>query len=294
MYNRRSSNVSRVLGMLLSPFTVPCAGLLTAPLAAVRALPWARHLPEAVYHAYRVLYQTPRLGPNLKAVCAVLMVPGCGMVVPLALTAAAGYGLIGGMYDTFVCAFFGFHDTDDKGWGPVRTLGRMDTAGRGIIEGLVELSDYTPPDLKDDEKAYEVSPLRAILITVSSLVGTAVEAPTMLLIGLRHAPKVIWATLKAIWSDDASGDAILGQVLMTIILVPTVAVALALTPLACVIGSLGAHVRRAYTEGVKAAWSTMFQDFRSVHTWLSELGEGGIKVPRGRDIAYNKKTRPTP
>lgn len=235
----------------------------------VGTLPLNRHLPKAVVDAYRTVYRTNVIGPNLKGV-AYVTIPVAGAVVPpLLVTSSALYGFIrsaiAGAFSDSEKTFF------SRVFGTVKD--ELQTVDQKLIEDLLpQLHDYQPQPLPEGKQPFDISPFRALKGVVCGVAFTLLEAPALFLITLLRVPKIVYSFMTHMFKEAQSFE----EFVMLCLMLFLVTGALVLLPPVVMLGSicfgLGVTCARTYSKGIKHAMSRMFNDIKSWNKILVDVG----------------------
>lgn len=222
--------------------------------------------PEAVATSYKALWDTPKIGPNLKTALGVAGLPIAAVLADtVAPVAGAGYGLFRG--------FTGALKKDSGGDGFVGGITKtMDDVVRYYDQAPSFLNDaygsITQP-LAEGEKPYDVKIFEAAKGIVAG-VGTA---PLMALgigaLTLLHTPKAFGKLWNAIWEGGNEAPILATTLSGALILATPIADVLA--PVAGLFYGFGRGVQKGYTTGMKDAFVTSWNDIKNYNKLARDM-----------------------
>lgn len=256
---------------------VPLCVYFTVGVAAITLI-W---LPHSVWYTYKTMLYVRRLGPNLRALCLLLLPLPLLCWVPLATLLAALVSFLGGLIFPLACTF---SDDSFDGQSPTRNSNPLLTGGVGdsfsiATEKLRDLWQLNRRqyflfldamrkehgELKQGEKPFDVSIKQLILTLMAAAQGVLIVFPLCALLICFYALPALLRSYVHLWQigrDMLKQEWVWAAMLLPVwllahvLLPPLFAVVLALG----FVGALGAGVGAApvyFQHGWRAAlrWS---------------------------------------
>jgi hypothetical protein len=214
--------------------------------------------PEAVGKAYKALWNTKYIGPNLKTMLGIGGLPIAAVLADVAAPIAGmGYGLWRGFAGTFK------HDK----------VGAGEAFVRGIEDTAKDVGTYfeKAPEYLQDAYASVTKPLPEgqepfdvkIFEAVKGLATGIATAPVMALgigaLTLYRTPSLVGRGLETIWEE--SGRPVTNLTLSGALLLATPIVDV-LAPVAGLLFGFGDGIHKGYTKGTKAAFENVWENLK--------------------------------
>lgn len=221
--------------------------------------------PEAVATSYKALWNTPKIGPNLKTALGVVGLPIAAVLADaVAPIAGAGYGLFRG----FTGALRNDSDSDEFFPGITDTAHDVGRYYKEAPDYLKTAYESVTKPLAAGETTYDVKVFEAVKGIVAGI-GTA---PLMALgigaLTLFRTPQAFARTWNTIWEGK---DAPIMSSTLSGALILATPIANALAPVAGLFYGFGRGVQKGYTTGLKDAFVTSWNDIKKYDEFTSSM-----------------------
>lgn len=254
-------NNARVAGAILFGAAV------TAPVETVgNTAAVVLRLPNAVTEAYRTTWATPNVGPNIKVLTSVLILPAAVAAVPLAVVASALWGLGFGGY---AGAEYGALNAVKPAFGHVEWVWKHGDSG--------VLADFTKElraPLEEGKEPFDIRILEAFRGLAGAVASVAIEVPLVSAMAVFRTPRAFVRVWTDLVPEIAKESGIVGGA-VGILATAAVPVAAALFPVGAVIWGLGEGAVEGYQRGIAAAVGKAMSRVGDAWKWSGKLVSPG-------------------
>jgi hypothetical protein len=217
-------------------------------------------LPQALFYAYKALWNTEQIGPVLKTTIAATLPVGAVLAPILTAVGSAGVGAVRG----FEAGMKGGVGEAIRETASDVKYFHKELSGK-LVEGLQK---WETEPLPPGEKPFDIHPLQGARALAGGALAMGIDAVGVGGLTLVKTPRAVVRAYEEIFKSDQ------GPVLKTTeaILVPPLAILA--TPTAVVAGAiwgLATGVSKGYTEGFSAAVKQGVDNVKDYHKWTEEL-----------------------
>lgn len=218
-------------------------------------------ISSAIIQSYRVLWVTDRVGPNIKTVVSIAVLPVCIVLSPIVLVLACFiWGII-----------HGFLSGVNKGpvFAVVDSFKAVDDFyNHTAYDAMGEMVRYDGHDLLDGETPFDIKIFEAIRGVLAAAFTIVILVPLISLLALFWSPKAFFKGYTEVVFESAGP--VIG--LLTACIIPPVVILLVLlSPVASLLWSLWEGCKIGYTRGLTHAIASAFGNVGDFNQMAAEF-----------------------
>jgi hypothetical protein len=258
MYNNEGLIVSKILGGLL--LGAPISAGISGVCNTVNTF---KHLPKATYTAYKTIWKSKKLGPNLKVLLSALVPFGVVLTPPIVLLGSTIFGLGHGFWTAIDKG--SYNKVPRESWELVK---RLDNT---IKENLDECLTGNDEELNDEY--FDIRILEAIRGLLCALIFAPIEAVGVVLALIHKWFPVVFRLYKHLWHTDGTIVNFIFNIALALLITVAALLSIPLAPLCAALFSIGDMSYQGYKFGFAEAGKRCFNHIKDFHSLLTDMAK---------------------